>query len=105
MLVRDADSLMDGPTVLRMADRMEADPHLGLLQTWPRTVRAQSLFARLQQFATSVQGQPIAEGLSVLMGDACSYWGHNEMIRVRAFAPSCGPSGRESCRERVCQYV
>src|SRR3546814_8727542 len=69
---------------------MEADPHLGLLQTWPRTVRAQSLFARLQQFATSVQGQPIAEGLSVLMGDACSYWGHNAMIRVRAFAASCG---------------
>src|SRR3546814_17121276 len=24
------------------------------------------------------------------MGDACSYWGHNAMIRVRAFAASCG---------------
>lgn len=90
MLVLDADSLMDGPTVLLMADRMAADPRLGLLQTWPRTVRAQSLFGRLQQFATSVQGQPIAEGLSVLMGDACSYWGHNAIIRVRAFAASCG---------------
>jgi membrane glycosyltransferase len=44
----------------------------------------------LQQFATSVQGQPIAEGLGVLMGDSCSYWGHNAMIRVRAFAASCG---------------
>ena len=90
MLVLDADSLMDGATVLRMVDRMDADPRLGLLQTWPRSVRARSLFGRLQQFATSVQGQPIAEGLAVLMGDACTYWGHNAMIRVRAFAASCG---------------
>ncbi|MEQ8817842.1 MAG: glucans biosynthesis glucosyltransferase MdoH [Thalassobaculum sp.] len=90
MLVLDADSLMDGATVLRMADRMDADPRLGLLQTWPRSVRARSLFGRLQQFATSVQGQPIAEGLAVLMGDTCTYWGHNAMIRVRAFAASCG---------------
>ncbi len=90
MLVLDADSLMDGETVLRMADRMDADPKLGLLQSWPRTVRARTLFGRLQQFATSVQGQPIAEGLGVLMGDSCSYWGHNAMIRVGAFAASCG---------------
>jgi len=90
MLVLDADSLMDGPAVRRMAERMEADPQLALLQTWPRPVRAETLFGRLQQFATSVQGQPIAEGLGVLMGDQCSYWGHNAMIRVRAFAASCG---------------
>src|SRR3546814_19874910 len=90
---------------------MEADPHLGLLQTWPRTVRAQSLFARLQQFATSVQGQPIAEGLSVLMGDACSYWGHNAMIRVRAFAASRSEERRvgqewfSTCRSRWSPYL
>lgn len=90
MLVLDADSLMDGQTVLRMADRMDADERLALLQTWPRAVRARSLFGRLQQFATSVQGQPIAAGLGVLMGDSCSYWGHNAIIRVRAFAASCG---------------
>lgn len=90
MLVLDADSLMDGPTVLRMADRMDADERLALLQTWPRAVRARSLFGRVQQFATSVQGQPVAAGLGVLMGDACSYWGHNAIIRVRAFAASCG---------------
>jgi len=90
MLVLDADSLMDGPTVLRMADRMEADPLLALLQSWPRPVRARSLFGRLQQFAASVQGRVSAEGLGVLMGDSCSYWGHNALIRVRAFAGSCG---------------
>ncbi len=90
MLVLDADSLMDGATVLRMAELMDADPRLGLLQTWPRSIRARTLFGRLQQFATSVQGQPVAEGLAVLMGDACTYWGHNAMIRVRAFAGSCG---------------
>jgi membrane glycosyltransferase len=90
MLVLDADSMMDGDTVQRMADRMDADPQLALLQSWPRLVRGESMFGRLQQFATSVQGQPIAEGLSVLMGDSCSYWGHNAMIRVRAFAASCG---------------
>ncbi|MEQ8397280.1 glucans biosynthesis glucosyltransferase MdoH [Thalassobaculum sp.] len=90
MLVLDADSMMDGATVQRMADRMDADPQLALLQSWPRLVRGESMFGRLQQFATSVQGQPIAEGLNVLMGDSCSYWGHNAMIRVRAFAASCG---------------
>lgn len=90
MLVLDADSLMDGAAVLRLADRMEADPRLGLVQTWPRPILGQTLFGRVQQFAASVYGRAIAEGLAVLMGPDATYWGHNALIRVKAFAGCCG---------------
>jgi len=90
MLVLDADSLMDGKTVLRLADHMEADPRLGLIQTWPRLIGSDTLFGRLQQFATSVYGQLPAEGYNMILGAEGSYWGHNALIRTRAFAESCG---------------
>ncbi|WP_339849466.1 glucans biosynthesis glucosyltransferase MdoH [uncultured Nisaea sp.] len=90
MLVLDADSRMDGATVARLADELDADPGLGLIQTWPRPVRAQTLFGRLQQFAASLYGQQVAAGFALIMGNAATYWGHNAMIRVRAFAECCG---------------
>ena len=90
MLVLDADSLMDGPAVAAMLAEMQADPRLALLQSWPRPAMAETVFGRLQQFATSVHGRQIAEGLRLLLGDEATYWGHNALIRVAAFAACCG---------------
>lgn len=89
-LILDADSRMDGPAVLRLADELDGDPKLGLVQTWVRPVRGTTPFGRMQQFATSVYGQASVEGVRLLMGDSATYWGHNAMIRLQAFADCCG---------------
>jgi membrane glycosyltransferase len=70
--------------------RIQADPELALLQTVPALIGQQSLFARLQQFASRVFGNVIARGVAAWSGDDGNYWGHNAVIRVAAFAQACG---------------
>jgi len=90
MIVLDADSLMSAATLVALAKRMQADPQLGILQTIPLLIGQRSLFARLQQYASRVYGQVIARGVSAWSGDDGNYWGHNAIIRVAAFAATCG---------------
>ncbi|HRJ70108.1 MAG TPA: glucans biosynthesis glucosyltransferase MdoH [Beijerinckiaceae bacterium] len=89
MLVLDADSLVDGDTIVALAGLMEADPDSGIIQTLPLIINRNTLFARLQQFAARVYGPVIAEGLRLWMGSDGNYWGHNAIIRTRAFADHC----------------
>ena len=90
MLVLDADSLMMGSTLVTMARLMEDDPEAGIIQTLPVIVNRNTLFARLQQFAGRIYGPVIARGLAVWHGRDGNYWGHNAIIRTRAFAQACG---------------
>ena len=90
MVVLDADSLMTGATIARLAATMEADPDSGIVQTLPLIVNRNTLFARVQQFAARIAGPVIAAGLSAWMGRDGNYWGHNAIIRTRAFASHCG---------------
>jgi membrane glycosyltransferase len=90
MIVLDADSLIDAPTLKRLAQAMEADPDLGILQTAPQLIGATTFFGRLQQFAACVYGPVITRGLSAWSGDSSNYWGHNAIIRMAAFAENCG---------------
>jgi membrane glycosyltransferase len=86
MLVLDADSLMFGESIAELVRRMDADPDLGLLQTVPSIVNAATPFARLQQFANRLYGPIFARGQAWWSGSEGNYWGHNAIIRVRAFA-------------------
>ena len=90
MVVLDADSLMTAHSVVSLAAAMEADPDSGIIQTLPLIINRNTLFARLQQFAARIHGPVIAAGLSVWMGRDGNYWGHNAIIRTRAFADHCG---------------
>ncbi|MBA4789596.1 MAG: glucans biosynthesis glucosyltransferase MdoH [Rhizobiales bacterium] len=90
MLVLDADSLMTGDCIVRLAAAMEANPHVGLIQTLPVIVGGQSLFARAQQFAGRLYGPLIARGLAWWHGPDSNYWGHNAIIRTKAFAQCAG---------------
>jgi membrane glycosyltransferase len=90
MLVLDADSLMTGEAIVRLASAMERDPDAGIVQTLPLIINRNTLFARVQQFAARVYGPVIAAGLSVWMGRDGNYWGHNAIIRTAAFAAHCG---------------
>ena len=90
MIVLDADSLMSGDTIVRLVHAMEANPAVALIQTQPVIVNARSLFSRLQQFAGRVYGPIIAAGNAWWHGPEGNYWGHNAIIRVRAFAEEAG---------------
>ena len=90
MLVLDADSVMSGDAVVRLAAAMEADPDSGIIQSLPLIVNRNTMFARLQQFAARIAGPVLAAGLSAWMGRDGNYWGHNAIIRTRAFADHCG---------------
>src|ERR1700677_3179793 len=90
MIVLDADSLIAASTLTRLAQMMHADPEIGILQTAPQLIGARTLFGRLQQFAACTYGPVISRGLAAWSGDSANYWGHNAIIRVRAFADCCG---------------
>ncbi|MBW4709625.1 glucans biosynthesis glucosyltransferase MdoH [Roseobacter sp. YSTF-M11] len=90
MVVLDADSLMTGRAIDRLADELSVDPHAGLIQTFPMLIGAETLFARLQQFSNIAYGWLLAEGLAKWARSEGNYWGHNAIIRTRAFAASAG---------------
>ncbi len=90
MIVLDADSLIDTNTLTGLVRKMHADPAMGILQSSPYLIHATTLFGRLQQFASRVYGPVVTRGLAAWSGDSGNYWGHNAIIRVQAFAQSCG---------------
>ncbi|MFD0986796.1 glucans biosynthesis glucosyltransferase MdoH [Methyloligella solikamskensis] len=90
MLVLDADSYMTSEAIISLAESMEADSSAGLIQSVPRLVNRNTLFARMQQFATGTYGPVVSAGLAMLQGREGNFWGHNAIIRVKAFASSCG---------------
>ena len=89
-LILDADSLMTGETLVRLADAVERHDDVALVQTLPVIVNGRTLFARMQQFSGRVYGPVIAYGVAWWHGAESNYWGHNAMIRTRAFAENCG---------------
>jgi membrane glycosyltransferase len=90
MIILDADSLMTGDTIVRLAAAMERHPAVALIQTLPVVVNARTLFARLQQFAGRLYGPSIAAGIAWWHASEGNYWGHNAIIRVPAFARDAG---------------
>lgn len=90
MIILDADSLMRADSIVRLAAAMERQPQAALIQTLPVIVNAQTLFARMQQFAGRLYGPLIAAGIAWWHGSEGNYWGHNAIIRVRAFADYAG---------------
>lgn len=90
MIVLDADSILAADTLLTLVREIQADTNLGLLQTVPRLVGGDTLLARLQQFAGTVYGPVVARGIAAWQGDDGNYWGHNAILRTRAFAAAAG---------------
>jgi len=90
LIVLDADSLMEPETILELVRRMEADPDAGLIQTVPTLVHGRTVLARLQQFASRIYGPAIAGGLAWMSGAEGNYWGHNAIVRRRAFVAAAG---------------
>ncbi|MET0754772.1 MAG: glucans biosynthesis glucosyltransferase MdoH [Pseudoxanthomonas sp.] len=90
MLILDADSLMTGDTIVRLAAAIDRNADVGLIQSLPAIVNGTSLFARMQQFSGRVYGPIVAQGVAWWHGAESNYWGHNAIIRTRAFAEQAG---------------
>jgi membrane glycosyltransferase len=89
MIVLDADSLMQGDTIVRLAALMEANPRTGLIQTHIVPAGRETLFARALQFSSRLTGVVLAMGNSFWQMSEANYFGHNAILRVAAFADCC----------------
>jgi membrane glycosyltransferase len=89
MLTLDADSLMDGQTIVRMVRILQAYPKLGILQSLVVGAPARSPFARLFQFGMRAGMRAYTMGQAWWTADCGPYWGHNAMVRVAAFSEHC----------------
>ncbi len=88
-IVLDADSVMRGQTVVDLVKLMEANPGVGLIQTVPALVNAESLFGRIQQFANRLYAPIFIAGLNYWAQGLGNYWGHNAIIRTDPFMQYC----------------
>ncbi|HEX8986399.1 MAG TPA: glucans biosynthesis glucosyltransferase MdoH, partial [Rhodocyclaceae bacterium] len=89
MVVLDADSVMSGECLGRLARLMEANPEVGIIQSAPRAAGRETLHARIQQFANRVYGPLFTAGLHFWQLGEAHYWGHNAIIRIRPFMRHC----------------
>ncbi len=89
MLVLDADSLMDGATILRMARIMQTHPRIGILQSLIVAIPAESAFARCFQYGMRAAMRAYTPGYAWWSGDCGPFWGHNAMVRIAPFATAC----------------
>ena len=85
----DADSVMRGETLVDLVKLMEVHPSVGLIQTVPALVNAESLFGRIQQFANRLYAPVFIAGLNYWALDFGNYWGHNAIIRTEPFMQFC----------------
>jgi len=107
MVVLDADSIMSGEAIVRLVAMMEKNPQAGLIQTAPRLVYGESLYARLQQFANRLYSPIFLAGLNYWQQHEGNYWGHNAIIRVQPFMEHCAlPDlpGREPFGGRILSH-
>ncbi|MGU3536359.1 glucans biosynthesis glucosyltransferase MdoH [Methylobacterium sp. A54F] len=86
MIVLDADSLMTGQAMRRLVRLMEESPRTGLIQTVSYAAGRDTLFARIQQFAVRLYAPLALRCLETWQGPDGSYWGHNAILRIEAFA-------------------
>ena len=89
MVVLDADSVMSGATLVRLVQLMVANPGAGIIQTAPRAAGRETLYSRIQQFATRVYGPLFTAGLHFWQLGESYYWGHNAILRVAPFMQHC----------------
>lgn len=85
----DADSIMSGAAIRRLVRLLEANPDVGILQTLVVGAPATTFFARAFQFGMRHGMRAYATGSAWWQGDCGPYWGHNALVRMRAFRDHC----------------
>lgn len=89
MIVLDADSIMSGEGITGLVRLMEANPGAGIIQSAPQVAGRDTLYARMQQFASRVYGPIFVAGLHYWQLGESHYWGHNAILRIQPFMQHC----------------
>ncbi|MBM4152925.1 MAG: glucans biosynthesis glucosyltransferase MdoH, partial [Kiritimatiellaceae bacterium] len=89
MVILDADSVMSGECLVKLAQLMELNPQSGIIQAAPVQALSETFFGRLMQFAGSLYGPIFQAGLNFWQADEGNYWGHNAIIRLAPFIEHC----------------
>lgn len=89
MLPLDADSVMSGEAIVRLARMMQAYPRLGILQSLVVGMPSKSAFARVFQFGMRQGMRPYTMGSAWWIGECGPFWGHNAMVRIAPFRDTC----------------
>ncbi len=89
MVPLDADSLMTGAAILRLARIMQANPRLGILQSLVVGMPSSSFFARIFQFGMRHSMRSYTAGSSWWHADCGPFWGHNAIVRIKPFTDHC----------------
>jgi membrane glycosyltransferase len=89
MVVLDADSLMSGALLTSLVRIMEKNPGIGIVQTFPKQIAADTLLGRVMQFAQALYGPPFMAGLDYWQCGEANFWGHNAILRLAPFIEHC----------------
>ena len=89
MVVLDADSLMSGTLLTSMVRIMEKNPGIGIIQTFPKQIAADTLLGRVMQYAQALYGPPFMAGLDYWQCGEANFWGHNAILRLAPFIEHC----------------
>lgn len=89
MLPLDADSVMSGDAIVKLARMMQAYPRLGILQSLVVGMPSKSAFARIFQFGMRHGMRPYTMGSAWWIGECGPFWGHNAMVRIAPFRDHC----------------
>ena len=89
MVVLDADSVMSGQALVSLAQTMDSNPQVGIIQALPLLAGRETLFARLLQFAVRLNGPMFGSGIAFWQLGESNYWGHNAIVRLQPFAEYC----------------
>ncbi len=107
MIVLDADSIMTGRALVELVALMEKNPSVGIIQTAPRIVNGETLFARVQSFASRLYSPLFLAGLNYWQQHEGNFWGHNAIVRIQPFMDHCSlPElpGREPFGGRILSH-
>lgn len=89
MLPLDADSVMDGETILHHVRIMQAHEKLGILQSLVVGMPSDSAFARIFQFGMRQGMRAYTMGQAWWVGECGPFWGHNALVRIAPFRDEC----------------
>src|SRR5215212_4876725 len=89
MLPLDADSLMSGDAIVRMARVMQAHRRVGILQSLVVGTPSRSAFARIFQFGMRHGMRAYTMGSAWWIGECGPFWGHNALVRIAPFRDRC----------------
>src|SRR5262245_20001945 len=91
MLPLDADSLMSGSQIVRLARArmIQARPKIGIRQSLGAAMPPASAFARICQFGMRHGMRSYTMGQAWWVGDCGPFWGHNALVRIKPFHEQC----------------